>query len=312
MSLFGVTSAYGLLERVLMHRPGEELLKVTDDTLTEFHFRRPVDRDQFVADYDGMLELFRNHGVEALMLTEILKNDDDALNTIRHRPNMTYTRDLAAVFKSGAVLMGPHLKGRWGDQWIVGRALEKLGVPILGSIDQPGFLEGGGVTLIGEEMAAASLCDRANEAGTRALRELILGKEVKQFLEVPLPHGNVHIDGLFMVLDEKLCVIYEPMFDVFPCRLYEDGRSGFRDVMFRELLDELGFTCISATKEERDAGLLNIVMTLRSQRAIGFAGASRIGGEMAKHGITLESFPADEMWQGNGGAHCMTCPVLVL
>ncbi len=60
MSLFGVTSAYGLLERVLMHRPGEELLKVTDDTLTEFHFRRPVDRDQFVADYDGMLELFRN------------------------------------------------------------------------------------------------------------------------------------------------------------------------------------------------------------------------------------------------------------
>tara|TARA_Y100000590_G_scaffold399306_2_gene482420 strand:- start:8028 stop:8966 length:939 start_codon:yes stop_codon:yes gene_type:complete len=311
VSSFGVKLAYGTLERVLMHRPGEELLKVTEDTLAEFHFRRPVDRDQFVADYDGMLKLFQSHGVETLLLTDILKNDNDALNTIRHRPNMTYSRDLAAVFKGGAVLMGPHLKGRWGDQWIVGRALERLGVPVLGSIDQPGFLEGGGVTLIGEKMAATSLCDRANEAGTRALRELILGKEVKQFLEVPLPYGNVHIDGLFMVLDEKLCVIYEPAFEVFPCRLYEDGHPGFRNVMFTELLDELSFTCISATKEEKDAGLLNIVVTKQSEHAIGFAGATRIGSEMAKHGIILEGFPADEMWQGNGGAHCMTCPLLI-
>jgi N-dimethylarginine dimethylaminohydrolase len=138
-----------------------------------------------------------------------------------------------------------------------------------------------------------------------------MGKNVKYFLEVPLPHGNVHIDGLFMVLDEKLCVIYEPMFDVFPCRLYEDGNSSFRNVMFRELLDERGFDCIATNHQEREMGLLNIVVTKRSERAIGFAGAARIGEEMAKYGIGLESFSADEMWQGNGGAHCMTCPFLL-
>jgi len=153
--------------------------------------------------------------------------------------------------------------------------------------------------------------DSSNEAGTRSLRELIMGNDVKYFLEVPLPYGNVHIDGLFMVLDEKLCVIYEPMFDVFPCRLYEDGSSGFRNVMFRELLDERGFDCIATNHQERKMGLLNIVVTKRSERAIGFAGAARIGEEMAKYGIGLESFSADEMWQGNGGAHCMTCPFLL-
>jgi hypothetical protein len=117
---------------------------------------------------------------------------------------MTYTRDLAAVFAHGAVLMGPFLKGRWGDQRMLGRAFRKLGVPILGTVDAPGYLEGGGVTLIGEDTAVASLCDRANEAGTRALRDLILGKEVKYFLEVPLPFGHIHVDGIFMVVDSAL------------------------------------------------------------------------------------------------------------
>ena len=30
---FGVSTAYETMKRVLMHRPGEELQKVTDDTL---------------------------------------------------------------------------------------------------------------------------------------------------------------------------------------------------------------------------------------------------------------------------------------
>ena len=112
---FGVATAYGTMKRVLMHRPGEELQKVTDDTLEEFHFQRPVKKEKFLADYNGMLELFQSHGVETVLLTDVLKSDDDAMSYIRHRPNMTYTRDLASVFNSGAVLMGPHLKGRWRD-----------------------------------------------------------------------------------------------------------------------------------------------------------------------------------------------------
>ena len=78
-----------------------------------------------------------------------------------------------------------------------------------------------------------------------------------------------------------------------------------------QLGDKLGFSCISTTKEERDAGFLSIVVTKRSERAIGFACGSRIGDERVKYGITLDSFSASEMWLRNGGAHCMTCPVLV-
>ena len=311
MSGFGVRTAYGSLERVVMHRPGPELDKVTGETLEEFNFARPVDRERFLAEYDAMLRLFRGDGVETLLLREVLADDPDALAYLDHRPNMTYTRDLAVVFSRGAVLMGPWLKGRRGDQHMMARAFRRLGVPLLGAIEPPGYLEGGGVTLVGDDTAVASLCDRANEEGTRALREILLGKAVRFFLEVPLPSGHIHIDGLFMVLDEKLCLIHEDTFRVFPCRLYEAGRAEPRHVLFPEFLDRRGFTCIPITGEERLGGHLNVVVTERSRKAVGFARATRVGAEMARHGWELATFPADELFMGKGGAHCMTCPLLV-
>ena len=311
MSGFGVRTAYGSLARVLMHRPGPELARVTPETLREFHFARPVDGEKFVADYDAMLALFRSHGVEALLLAEVLAGDADSIGYMAHRPNMTYTRDLAAVFSRGAVIMGPHLKGRKGDQRMMARAFARLGVPVLGAIEPPGFLEGGGVTLVGDDTAVASLCDRANEEGTRALREIVLGYDVRFFLEVPLPFGHIHIDGIFMVLDEKLCLIFEDSLSVFPCRLYEAGKAEPRHVMFPEFLEQRGFKCIPITQEERRDGHLNVVVTERSRRAVGFATAARVKAEMGRHGFELSTFPSDELFIGRGGAHCMTCPLLV-
>jgi len=294
-----------------MHRPGPELDLVTESTLEEFHFERPVDREKFVSEYDQMAGLVEAHGVEILFLTDVLKDDDDALAYLARRPNMTYVRDLAAVFASGAVLMSPHLKGRWGDQAMLGRAFERLGVPILGAIEPPGFLEGGGVTLIGDDTAVASLCDRANQTGTRMLRELVLGRDVEYFLEVPLPFGHIHIDGIFMVLDEDLALVYPRSFRAFPCRLYEAGKSEPTHVMFEEFLAARDIRVISLTPEERLAGHLNVVVTKKSQSAVGFESARRVGSEMARSGWHLASFPADELFRGNGGAHCMTCPLEV-
>jgi N-dimethylarginine dimethylaminohydrolase len=310
MKNFGVRSASGSLKKVLMHRPGIELHRVTASTLEEFHFQRPVDVDLFISQYEGMLSLFRDHGVELLLLREVLQNDADSVRYIDHRPNMTYTRDLATVFQNGAVLMGPYLKGRWGDQQMIARAFRRLGIPILGAIEPPGFLEGGGVTMIGEDTVVASLCDRANQEGTKQLRNLVLGKEAKFFLEVPLPFGHIHIDGIFMVLDERLCLIHEPPFEAFPCRLFTAGESEPSHVMFGEFLQSHGVQCIPITQPERRAGHLNVVVTRRSESAIGFESAQRVASEMQKYGWKLATFPADEMIRGNGGPHCMTCPVL--
>ena len=169
--------------------------------------------------------------------------------------------------------VSPHLRGRWGDQRLMGRAFEKLGVPLLGAIEPPGYLEGGGVTMIGEDTVVASICDRANQEGTAALRSLVLGQDAKYFLEVPLPFGYIHIDGIFMMLDEALCLIFEEAFRTFPCWLYEAGRAEPRHVMFEEFLDERGAERLPISDDERLGGHLNVVITKRGARAIGLAQA---------------------------------------
>jgi arginine deiminase len=309
---WGVANAFGDLKTVLMHRPGSELSVVTHSNLRDFNFDEPVDTDQFRHDYDLMAGLFDDHGVDVLFLTDVLGHDADALNYISHRPNMTYTRDLAHVFGEGAVLMGPKLRGRWGDQHIVGRALARLGIPLHGSIECPAFLEGGGVTMIGDDTIVASICDRANQSGTAALRELVLGTEVEYFLEVPLPFGHIHIDGLFMMLGEKLAICHTESLEVFPCALYEAGVKSPRYLMFAEFLAERDIEVIPITTEEMRRGDLNVVVTQQGRKAIGFSSAARLATEMAARGWELATFPQETLFKGNGGAHCMTCPILVV
>ena len=258
-----------------------------------------------------MVSRFNDHGVECIFLTDVLKDDEDAINFIKHRPNMTYTRDLGAVFNNGAVLMGPQLLGRWGDQDMVGRALKKLGIPILGSIDCPAFLEGGGVTMIGEDTVVASICDRANQAGTRALRNLVLGSEVEFFLEVPLPPGHIHIDGLYMTLGDRLAIAHVAPLNILPCRLYQAGVDVPRHVMFSEFLAERNMQIIEINEEEMRGGCLNVVVTEENRKAIGFESASRLVSAMAEHHWELSTFPNETLFKGNGGAHCMTMPLKV-
>jgi N-dimethylarginine dimethylaminohydrolase len=309
MPSWGRPTAFGDLVSVIMHRPGRELRAVTDRTLKDFNFDRPVDVERFAAEYDGMLEVFHGHGVDTVLVRDVLREDVDAQQYMDHRPNMTYTRDLAAVFASGAVIMRPHLRGRWGDQEMLARVFTRLGVPILGTIDAPGFLEGGGVTIIGDDTAVASICDRANDTGTRMLRDLVLGRDVKYFLEVPLPSGHVHIDGLFMMLDERLCIVHEPSLSVYPCRLYEAGHRDYTHVMFMGHLESRAMTCISITDEEHLAGSLNMVVTRRGRRAIGYRHTQSLAPALARHGWELSTFESSEMVAGRGGAHCMTCPL---
>ena len=97
------------------------------------------------SEYDALVESVSEAGAEVVLLTDVLKNEPDALAYISRRPNICYTRDMAVVTDGGAILLSMAIRGRKVDPWVIGLAMEKLGIPVLGAIEAPGLLEGGGV-----------------------------------------------------------------------------------------------------------------------------------------------------------------------
>jgi arginine deiminase len=93
--------------------------------------------------------------------------------------------------------------------------------------------------------------------------------------------------------------------------LYEASNPQPNHILFREFLDQREIECIPITDQERKGGHLNVVVTQKGKRAVGFRKAARVAEEMKKHGWTLDTFPEEELFSGNGGPHCMTCPLLV-
>ncbi len=280
--MYGAQTEFGKLKRVLMHRPGRELGCVTDDTWRTYSFRRPVDKAKFQSEYDTLTESISEAGADVVLLTDVLKDDEDALAYIARRPNMCYTRDLAVVMDKGAVLMSMGIKGRKGDPWVIGRAFEKLGVPILGAIEPPGIIEGGGVQFMDERTVIVSLCDRSTEVGIKHFCELVLGSCVERVVMVIVPNGQIHIDGSLMFVDRRLALCHLASLDLQPSVVFEKGKSP-RYTFFSDFAREHEVEIIETTLEERRAMAINFVCTAPLQ-AVGWSWATRLGDEIRKRG----------------------------
>jgi N-dimethylarginine dimethylaminohydrolase len=283
-------------------------MEVRPDTLEAFHFAAPVDVAAFQAEFDELHQALSQAGVEVILLTDVLADDPEALAYIARRPNVTYTRDLAVVTDGGAVLMRMALKGRQGDQWVIERALQRLGVPILGRIEPPGLIEGGGIQFLDGRTAIVSLCDRANEVAVRQLAELLLGQVLDEIIMVPLPEGEIHIDGLLMLIDRDLALAYLPSLDLYPSVIFRHGQSP-QYVWLPEELSRRGVEFIEVTQEEAKRAEVNFI-AVGPRRVVGYEWARRVAGEIERRGGQAWGIPGVELIKGNAGPHCMTCPIL--
>jgi N-dimethylarginine dimethylaminohydrolase len=305
--MHGAQTEYGKLRRVLMHRPGRELELVSEDTKRSFGFRRPVDIAKFQSEYDALTETMSEAGAEVVLLTDVLKDDAEALAYIERRPNMCYTRDLAVVTDGGAILLRMALKGRMGDPWIIGRAMERLGIPVLGAIEAPGLIEGGGIQFMDQRTAVVALCDRANDVAIKQLCDMLLGKYLDELVLVMVPDGNIHIDGMLMFVGPRVAIGHMASLDLHPTVIFRDGIRP-RYTFFADYLQRRGVDLIETTGEERSAMSINFVATAPLQ-AVGWKWATRLTGEIEKRGGKVWSVDGAELVNGNGGPHCLTCPI---
>ncbi|WP_404448299.1 hypothetical protein LG315_11455 [Microbacterium marinum] len=82
------------------------------------------------------------------------------------------------------------------------QTIAALGMPILGTITGAGMVEGGSFAMLRRDLAVYGTSIRCNEEGARQLGQFLEPLDI-ELMTIPLPGYTIHIDGQFMVLDDK-------------------------------------------------------------------------------------------------------------
>jgi len=303
---FGAQTEYGKLKKVLMHRPTEENRRITPGNKDAYLFRDVVYWKEFQREHDVFSDLLRDEGIEVVMLTDLL--DEEQTGIAETLPNMVYTRDVCMVSKMGAHSLRMTYAARQVEPFLVEKAMERLGVPVAQRITPPALVEGGDFVWLNEETAMMGFITRSNEAGVNMVREKLMGGgAVKEFVAVPLPSFRVHLDGAVMVMSPDIALFHEASLGLYPAYVYDE--EGVRLQYLRDYLEGKGLEVIEGNDTEVRVFGTNIV-GLGDHKCVSYEWNERIIGILDDRGFDVLTIPGSQLSIGGGGPHCMTCPIL--
>lgn len=295
---FGVHSEIGKLRSVLMHRPGEEIKKVTKETLQQYHFRAVPNLAKMQGEFDDFTTILKNNHVKVVFL--------ESLTEKTHSPNLYFTRDIASITEKGLIVMNMAVESRRGEPKIIKEALKKE-IPIHTEIKNPGLLEGGDLVYINDDAIGIGFGPRSNLQGIKKLIGNFKKTSIKEIVLIPLPSFRVHLDGAFMFVDQYLTVIHEPSISYQPAQIIS-GHSSKKEP-FIDYLRWKGIRTIIVSDEETKNFAPNI-FSIGAGKVISYEWNTGVIKELEKRGLDVITIKGKELVKGGGGPHCMTCPIL--
>lgn len=282
-------SDVGTLQSVVLKHPRDAFgsPEAIERQWRELFYAAPPDLPRAVAEYERFVEHFVDSGVEVLYLPAAEATGLDSL----------YARDAAVLCDAGAILCHMGKPARRGEAAAQGALFESIGIPILGTIESPGTLEGGDVTWLDERTLAVGRGYRTNDEGIIQLCEL-LEDTVDEVVEVPLPHFKgpddvFHLMSILSPIAPDLALVYSPLMPV----------------PFREFLLELGFELVEVPDEEFDSQGCNS-LALGPRHCLLPAGNPETRKRLEKAGVEVIVFEGAEIcMKGSGGPTCLTRPL---
>ena len=250
------------------------------------NFTSAPDPSQAAIEYDRFLELLGATGAEILSLPEDPATTLDAI----------YTRDASLLTPKGVVLCRMGKPERGTEPAAQRRSLESWEVPVIGSIDAPGTIEGGDVFWLDEKTVAVGRGYRTNAEGIRQYAA-ILGPSV-EVIVVPLVHwrgtGDVfHLMSIISPVDRDLAVVYSPLMPV----------------PFRETLLDRGMSFVEVPDSEFDSMGAN-VLAVGPRDCVMVAGNPVTEARLRDAGAKVATYDGREIsLKGGGGPTCLTRPL---
>jgi len=302
---FGAQTEYERLRSVLMHRPTEELKLITPGNKDAFLFRDVVYWKAFQEEHDFFTDALKGEGISVTLLGDLL--NEEQRRVANRLPNLVYTRDVLGVNNLGAMVLRMTYQPRFPEPILVEEGMRKLGIPVALKVTPPGLVEGGDFVWLDEDTLMMGFGTRSNEVGVEMVKEILLGRNVKEMIAVPLPSFRVHLDGALMVMSPDLALFHKGSLGLFPSYIY-DG-EGVRLQFLEDYLKGKGLDLIYANDTEVRMFGTNIV-GLGGGKCVSYEWNERIMGLLEEQGFDVIGIPGSQLSIGGGGPHCMTAPIL--
>ena len=259
-------SEVGALARVLVQHAWDAFASqaTVDAGWRTLGFTSAPDFDRALREYEGFLEVL---GRSDARVETLPRGNDATLDSI-------YVRDAAIVSDRGVVLCRMGKRQRGAEPAAQRAWYEAQGVPVLGSIQAPGLLEGGDAVWLDERTIAVGRGYRTNAAGIEQLHAL-LGDSVDEVIAVALPHWRgpddvFHLMSVISPIDRDLALVYSPLMSV----------------PFRERLLERGMTLVEVPDEEFETMGAN-VLALAPRRCVMLAGNPKTRARLERAGAEV-------------------------
>lgn len=289
---YGCTTEIGEIKSLLLKHPREAFIDqpTIDSQWKDLNYTDRPDHEGVWAEYDLFLSLLREHIPQITFLPAHPKTGLDSI----------YIRDPLIITEHGAILGNMGKIQRKDEPAAITETLQKLNIPVLGSISGSGTIEAGDVILLDERTAAVGLGYRSNQDGIHQFRSLIR-EFIDEIFIVHLPHWNgpgdiLHLMSLISPIDRDLAVVY----------------SRLIPVSFRDWLIKRGIKLLEIPDSEYQSMACNI-LALAPRKCIMIAGNPQTRKLLEAERVEVQEFSGEELCKkGGGGPTCLTRPLLRL
>ena len=283
--MYGGQSMIAPLRRVLVKRP--EPAFAVDDPARWHYLARPrleIARQE----HDALVAHLRQAGAEVLYHDELQPDHADAI----------FVFDPALITDRGAIILSLGKELRRGEEAVMARRLEAVGVPVHATLHGPARAEGGDLLWLDQQTLAVGLGFRTNIEGFRQLEVACTGQGITIIpVELPYysgPEACLHLLSLISIVDHQLAVVYPPLLSV----------------PFWNYLQERSFQLIEVPPQEFETMGAN-VLALAPGRCVLLEGNPITQQRLLEAGCEVLTYRGQEIsLKAEGGPTCLTRPIL--
>lgn len=282
---YGGQTMVAPLKRVIVRRPA---VVASGEEWRALGYLHPVDQVKSDEQHAAFRSILASQDIEVIEAGPDIPGELDAV----------FAFDPSIMTNAGAVLMRPGKALRRREVMFAEDTYRRLGIPVLGQIEEPGMVEGGDTMWLDDHTLAVGRGYRTNAEGIRQLRDILgaIGVEVLAF-DLPNFHGPsecLHLLSLISPVDNGLAVVYPPLMAV----------------SFIEALRERGWHLIEIDGNEFDSQASN-VLALAPGKLLMLDGNPITRRRLEFAGCEVFVYDGSEISINRfGGPTCLTRPIL--